>query len=123
MTWNPPNEGVEFQTDFTSSQIAAADAKGAETTTPTLYYYKISFSRTLTGPDDKIYLDKFTGVPAQKTISEYKFPLYAMDRLWLFSDQKGKKNISICTAESTANVFNLCQHFAFFSGILAYLFL
>jgi len=34
-----------------------------------------------------------------------KFTKIAMDRLWLFSDQKGRKNKSICSAESTASVF------------------
>jgi len=97
ITWDAIADGVEFKREIT----------GGGTESPTLFYYKLSFSKTLDGDtDNDLYVDQITGVPAQATISAYKFPLYAMDRLWLFSDQKGNKNESLCSSESTVNVLS-----------------
>lgn len=107
ITWNALSDGVEFRTEFTGAPKEDESVINITGQSPSLYYYKISFDQTLSGDaSDHLYLVNLTGIPAQKTISEYKFPLNAMDRLWLFSDQKGAKNESICTAESTTNVFN-----------------
>lgn len=106
ITWDAVADGIEFQTEFTGSPKPEESAIGT-VQSPILYYYKIAFSATLSGDaSSNLYLINVTGIPAQKTISEYKFPLNAMDRLWLFSDQKGRKNTSICSSESTVNVFN-----------------
>ena len=92
ITWNQLDDGTEFQTEFT----------GALETTPILYYYQIVFDKNLSAGR----VDQITGVAAQKTISNYKFPLHAMNRLWLFSDQANEKNKSICSAEFTTTTFN-----------------
>lgn len=106
ITWSAISDGLEFQTEFTGAPKDTESAIGS-TQSPPLYYYKVSFSQTLSGDaSNYLYLVQVTGIPAQKTISKYKFPLNAMDRLWLFSDQKGRKNTSICSSESTVNVFN-----------------
>ncbi len=107
ITWNALGDGVEFQTEFTGAPKESASATGTTVQSPSLYYYKISLNQTLSGDgSNHLYLVNLTGIPAQKIISEYKFPLNAMNRLWLFSDQKGRKNLSICSSESTVNVFN-----------------
>jgi hypothetical protein len=41
------------------------------------------------------------GIPAQKKIKDYDFPLYANDRLWLCKDNK-----ATCSLSETASVFN-----------------
>ena len=102
ISWDAPADGVEFQTEFTGKVHSTSET----TETPMLYYYKISFDKNLSGLSNKIHLVQVTGIPAQKRVSGYKFPLNAMNRLWLFSDQFGQKNKTICSAESTSNVFN-----------------
>jgi len=92
ITWGQVDAGVEFKTEFT----------GALAGTPILYYYRVSFDKTLS----EGRVDQVTGVSAQKTIGNYKFPLNAMNRLWLFSDQNDKKNKSICTAENSTTTLN-----------------
>lgn len=92
ITWGQLADGVEFKTEFT----------GAIETTPLLYYYRVTFDKTL----NEGRVDQVSGVAAQKTIGNYKFPLQAMNRLWLFSDQDGDKNESICSAKYSTTVFN-----------------
>jgi len=68
-----------------------------------LYYYRIDFSKTL-GADVQVYY--ISGIPAQKDIKPYKFPMLANDRLFLCNSVKGKKNSIICSALETSSVFN-----------------
>lgn len=95
VSWTKVTDGLEFKKEI--SDVTNVDQS------PTLYYYKVHFDSSLSGTVD---VDKITGVPAQTKISNYKFPLHAMDRLWLFSDQDGEKNKSICSAQFTTNTFN-----------------
>jgi len=100
VTWNALSDGVEFQTEFTGTPKESESVVTTVAKSPPLYFYKISFDKTLSGDgDSKLYLVNINGIPAQKTISDYKFTINAMNRLWLFSDQKGGKNTSICTSE------------------------
>jgi len=92
ITWAQLADGVEFKTEFS----------GALEESPTLYYYRVRFSKTL----NEGRVDQVSGVPAQKTIGNYKFPSQAMNRLWFFSDQDDEKNKSICSAKYTTTVFN-----------------
>jgi len=92
VTWGQLADGVEFETEFT----------GALEESPILYYYRVTFSQTLS----EGRLNQVTGISAQQTIGNYKFPLQAMNRLWLFSDQDDEKNKSICSAKYTTTVFN-----------------
>ena len=92
ITWGKIADGLEFKTEFT----------GAIEVTPILYYYRITFTSTVNGGR----LNQVSGVPAQTVIGNYSFPLSAMNRLWLFSDQDGEKNKSICSSKYTTNTFN-----------------
>lgn len=68
-----------------------------------LYYYKFEFSKTLSADVQVYYV---TGIPAQKDLKPYKFPLLANDRLFLCNNVKGKKNSVICSTAETSSVFN-----------------
>ena len=89
VTWSPPDAQYEVQ-------------KSVDSEMP-LYYYKVSFSATLDG-DVQLYF--VGGIPAQKKISAYKFPIQAHNRLWLCSDQNGYKNSAICSADGSPDVFS-----------------
>lgn len=102
VTWGAVDDGLEFETQFSGSVKEGDTWVG----NPVLYYYKVVFNKTLSGASSTINLIQVTGVPAQETIAPYKFPFFAMDRLWLFSNQKGKENTSICSSESEPTVFN-----------------
>lgn len=92
ITWDQLSDGEEFKTEFSGGTVES----------PTLYYYQVVFDKTLS----EGRIDQVTGIAAQKTIANYKFPLQAMNRLWLFSDQDGEKNKSICSAKYTTTTFN-----------------
>jgi hypothetical protein len=89
ITWNQITRAEEFPQSISNEA--------------NLFYYKFSFSQTLTNPTQIYYIH---GIPSQKPISDYKLPAFANDRLWLCSDQKGKKNSVVCSAESSSAVFN-----------------
>lgn len=68
-----------------------------------LYYYKIKFSSTL---DASVRIYYVSGIPAQKVLTGYKFPLYTNDQLFLCANMDGKKNSLITSAIDTTQVFN-----------------
>ena len=68
-----------------------------------LYYYRIAFSANLSADVQVYYI---SGIPIQKKISAYEFPMYANDRLWLCNDAKGKVNSAICSSLESSSVFN-----------------
>ena len=68
-----------------------------------LYYYKLKFNNALSAT---IYLDYVGGVRAPKVIEAYKFPVSAHNRLFLCSNQDGKKNTALVSSKFTPNVFN-----------------
>ncbi len=89
ITWDSPAYQNEFTTEINNSAQ--------------LYYYKFTFTQNLSA-DVQVY--NITGIPAQKLISDYKFPFFSNDRLMLCSDQKGKKNSVLVSAQNTSSVFN-----------------
>lgn len=91
ITWNQKQENVEFKTTISKEEP--------------LYYYKLQWSAQFVNASG-IFPYYIAGIPAQKRISNYKFPLYAQNRLWLFSDQSGRKNIAVPSNLNTFNVFN-----------------
>lgn len=93
ITWTPLAENVEFRRTAGGSKIP-------------LFYYQFSFSSTLQGDTDKLFVYHINGIPAQRSISDYRFGLNAQGRLWLFNDQAGARNKSITSDVSTLNVFN-----------------
>jgi len=90
VSWNPNAEVVEFK-----QSIALSEA---------LYYYKVSFDKTLTVSPVNLFFASY--IPVQRLVQGYKFSINAKNRLFLFSDQTGDKNKMIVTATNTVNVFN-----------------
>jgi len=68
-----------------------------------LYYYRISFTGALS---TNTYIDFIGGIPAQREIYGYKFPMFAHNRLFLVSEHSDKKNTVLVSAEHTNCVFN-----------------
>ena len=89
ITWNPPADGLEFKREVTKEVP--------------LYYYKFKFSQTLSA-DVQVY--HVTGFPAQETIGYYSFPVMAMNRLWLLSEQDNEKNKALTSAINTSQILN-----------------
>ena len=89
ISWQPPEKGEEFKQEISNY--------------PAFYHYKLSFSANLSA-DVQIYY--VTGIPAQKTINSYSFPLHAMNSLWLCSEQDGDKNKMIRSLAGTSSTYN-----------------
>ena len=89
VSWQPPEKGEEFKQEISNY--------------PPFYYYKFDFDKAMSG-DVQIYY--ITGVPAQKTINSYSFPLHGMNSLWLCSEQDGDKNKMIRSLAGTASTYN-----------------
>ncbi len=89
ITWNAIAENTEFKRELNEEQP--------------LYYYQLSWDETF---NEKVLCYHISGIPTQRDISNYKFSLHAQDRLWLFSDQSGRKNQSIVSNLGELNTFN-----------------
>ena len=70
---------------------------------PPLFYYKIEFDKVISA-DCRIYF--IGGIPVQKQIDGYKFPLLSHNRLMLGSSQADKKNMLLVGAIGSGSVFN-----------------
>jgi len=68
-----------------------------------LYYYRIRWNQTL---DATTGIYHVSGIPTQKQIKGYKFPLYSQDRLMLCGNKDGAQNTVLISAYETAQVFN-----------------
>lgn len=96
-----------------------AIAKGTEQTTTIstndtpLYYYKFAFNQALSADVQLYYVG---GIPAQKEISTYKFPVSFHNRLWLCSDQSGDRNKITPSGYNTVSVFNGSDTLDFYLG-------
>lgn len=89
ITWSSPSKSMEFKTKIAKEELR--------------YYYKISFSATLSAT---VFIDNLTGIPAQEKLSAYKFPAHGLGRLWLCNDTYGNANEAIYSAFGTTQVFN-----------------
>lgn len=78
-----------------------------------LYYYKIQFSEILSAD---VKLDYISGIPAPKTIANYKFPVNYHNRLWLCSDQSGERNKIAVSSTGTVSIFNGTDTTNFYIG-------
>ncbi len=131
ITWDPPASSSEFQkenlqisgTPFTphestgTSQVnrlydvlqRLVNRVRTVDTTPKvrevfpLYYYKIIFSQALSS-DVQVY--NITGIPAQKDIRGYKFPMFADHSLWLCGNDDNNKNVAIKSMPNAPDVLN-----------------
>jgi hypothetical protein len=89
ITWNAPDQGTEFVTT-TGNNVK-------------LYYYKISFSKTLSS---SVRVDYVYGIAAQTEILAYRYPVQWQGRLWLLNQVNGKKNAATCSYFNTVCTFN-----------------
>jgi hypothetical protein len=70
---------------------------------PMLYYYQFTFATQLSASVSVYWV---TGIPAQKDLTAYSFPLLSNNRLFLCGNTNYKKNSSLCSAVETSSVFN-----------------
>ena len=70
---------------------------------PALYYYKIAWSNTL---DASVRVYYIAGIPAPRKLGRYKFPIFALNKLFLCNDTTGKPNAVIYSADNMPQVFN-----------------
>src|SRR5574343_119853 len=70
---------------------------------PPLYFYQVRFDEAM---DSSVRLNYVGGVTAQKSISDYRFPVFAQGRVLLCSDQSGQKNKLLCSGKFTPQVYN-----------------
>lgn len=89
ISWSHPNPEDEFPKTISN------DVE--------LYYYKFAFDQHLTD-DTELY--HILGIPIQRTVGAYTFPLYANNRLWLCNDAKEKPNTAICSGLESSCIFN-----------------
>lgn len=99
VSWNAIAAGTEFTTSLTNEI--------------NFYYYRIGFSATLSA---NCYLYYLTAIPTQKQIGQYKFPILWQNRLWLCSNQGGKKNWIRGGSYGTVCVFNGSDSVELFFG-------
>lgn len=90
ITWNPPALGTEQTTTISTNDNP-------------LFYYKVQFSQALSGDVQLYYV---SGIPAQKSVHGYKFPVHFQNRLLLCSDQSGERNKILVGGYNSVAVFN-----------------
>ncbi len=88
ISWVPPSEISEFKYSLGRDY---------------LYYYRIAFTQIISA---QVYLDYITGIPAEKTILGYKFPLVWQDRLGLGCEKSHDRNMLWLSSANTNCVFN-----------------
>jgi len=76
-----------------------------------IYFYRLQFSGSIspdaTGTEnDKVEIYYVGGIPAQREILGYKFPLHYQESLWLCGGMTQHKNQLIKSSPGTVNVFN-----------------
>jgi len=89
ITWNAVAENTEFKREL-AEEIPA-------------YHYKLEWNDQFSDDALCYYI---AGIPVQRRISNFRFPLYAQNRLWLFSDQAENKNLAIVSNLNELNTFN-----------------
>jgi hypothetical protein len=89
ISWDAPSEGSESKKSFSGNE--------------NLYYYKISFSATLS---TTVLIDYVTGIPAPITIHGYSLAIQWQNRVWLLGRGDSEKNVALCSAYNTVCVFN-----------------
>jgi len=110
VSWQPPDASKEHKT-------VIAGTSGNKIA---LYYYKISFSATLSS-DVRIYY--IHGIPSSQQIAGYKFSLNHLNRLWLCNNTNLEPNVAVCSMQDTSQVFNgkncIKQYFGDNTGLKA----
>ncbi|MFZ5989426.1 MAG: LamG domain-containing protein [Bacillota bacterium] len=94
VTWTPLSSDVEYKKSIGSNDNL-------------FYFYKVTFSKdSLQTADDSIRLYYVGGIPAQKNIRGYKFPMFDGERVWLCNNTDGDKNSAICSMANAPDVYN-----------------
>lgn len=95
VSWHPPDKEDEFR-----KTLFGVNA----------YYYLINVDTTLTGTEGgaaEVVIDTIKGIPAQKTIKPFKFPVSYKNRLMLCGFTKGKEGNRIdYSVKDAPDVFN-----------------
>ena len=68
-----------------------------------LYFYRVRFDKAM---DASVRLNYVGGVTAQKTMSFYKFPVFAQGRVLLCADMSKEKNKATVSAKYMPHVYN-----------------
>jgi len=123
LAWSAPDRVTEFAKDNlnqensllpqsrpitdvkTSGAVASitTPSKRLQKDIPAIYFYKITFSTTITATTRLSFLG---GIPAQRKINGYAFPVHSGNRLWLFNEKDGQRNKAIPSATYTTSVWN-----------------
>ena len=101
ISWNAPSPNLEFMRSLDLQDDTQ------------FYYYRFIFTQTLSA---NVWIYFASGIPAPQIIYPYKFPIAAMNRVWLCSDQSGQKNKVICSNSQTCDVYNGSDSATFFFG-------
>lgn len=89
ITWNPPPASMEFM-----SKVSKVTPR---------YHYEITFSQAFSSDVQLFYM---SGIPVQRQLGQFRFPLMAQDMLFLCCDMSGKKNVAIHSEYQTSQIFN-----------------
>lgn len=94
ITWNDPGESAEFISNLPNLKKGKSDI--------TQYIYRLKWTGDPNG--GRIY--NVTGIPAQKPIKGYSYPVAWQNRVWLLGETSGKKNSVRSSAYGSMAVFN-----------------
>lgn len=92
------NGTISWDASKYADEFPSSIASGAQ-----WYNYRLKFSVTL---GTKVYVDAFSGIPIQKTITPYRYPVMWNNRLWLLNNQSNLKNSALGGAYGTNCIFN-----------------
>jgi len=96
VSWSP----VDVFNDW---EVARKEFPKTDEGETSLYFYKFVWSASISDGTD---IDYIGGVPAPRAIGNYKFPIFAHNRLFLCSNQEGSKNSVLVSAVGSASVWN-----------------
>mgnify|MGYP004417313302 CR=1 FL=1 len=99
VTWNPPVSNLEFEKSI-SNEVP-------------LFYYAFIFYANLSADVQLFYVG---GIPAQKNIRGYSFPVYARDRVWLCDNVDRARNSALCSDKDAPNIYSGDGSTEFFFG-------
>lgn len=90
VTWQQQEDNIEFPTVINNNMLE-------------YYSYRIRFSQALSAD---VRIDYISGIPASKTIGNYKFSINAQGRLLLCSEMSENKNKITCSGKNLPDVYN-----------------
>lgn len=79
------------------------ETKKVVSNSPPLYYYRLRFDKAIVAG---ARIDFIGGITAQKTMSHYKFPVFAQGRVLLCADTSAEKNKAVCSSKYMPQVYN-----------------